>query len=641
MKNLKLGSQLNIAFAFVMFVPMIIATVFSIVYYSNKIEQEAINTINSDLKTANIIYQNKVIEINNLAKAYARKDAMKLLLLYDDLGEKIGNEFARLAQLDNIDMITITDISYKVLVRSHAPRKTGDVFPEKEYISTALAGISVGGTETLTIQELEQEGAAVDLKLLPDTSKILALTGAAPVYNRESTDIIGVIVVRRILNNTSEIVKNIGKHLNIRSALFEQTCLIASDSGSKENGEFVPLPDSILRDVLNQNYAISFVSISKGGNISNCMPIHDFNNKNIGVLMVQRGVEKYLHTRDIAIITLLTVFLIGLILAFIIKTIIERRIVNPLQRLKQAAEQIGSGQYDYAPDITSGDEIGELALSFKKMAGDLSQYDKQLKEYNLQLIKANKELNNKHIQLIQTAKLASLGELSAGVAHELNQPLMVIRSTSQIMLRKFEKLSSEQIQEQLTLIERNTKRMMNIINHLRTFSRQTPSEMIAVDINQIIEDAFLMIGEQLRLRNIRVEKNFEPDLSACYGNSNQLEQVFLNMIANAKDAILEKMTHENDFTGKLEIITRKSYNHQQVIEIIFKDNGIGISSEYQNKLFDPFFTTKEVGKGTGLGLSISYGIIKDHHGSIDVMETSSEGTTFRIMLPFQIGIVKT
>jgi len=265
----------------------------------------------------------------------------------------------------------------------------------------------------------------------------------------------------------------------------------------------------------------------------------------------------------------------------------------------------------------------------------LSRLVEKHKRTEKELRKANQELNDKHIQLIQTAKLASLGELSAGVAHELNQPLMVIRSTSQIMLRKFDKLSSEQIREQLTIIERNTKRMMNIINHLRTFSRQTRSEMIAADVNRIIEDAFLMIGEQLRLRNIGVEKKFEPNLSSCYGNPNQLEQVFLNLIANAKDAIIEKMTHEKDFTGKLEIITRESSDNQQAIEILFKDNGTGISSDYRNKLFDPFFTTKEVGQGTGLGLSISYGIIKDHKGSIDVMETSSEGTTFRIMLPLQ------
>ncbi|HAO20410.1 MAG TPA: hypothetical protein DCQ37_08000 [Desulfobacteraceae bacterium] len=282
-------------------------------------------------------------------------------------------------------------------------------------------------------------------------------------------------------------------------------------------------------------------------------------------------------------------------------------------------------------------QTGDVRLRETEMLSRLVEKHKRTEE---DLRKANKELSDKHIQLIQTAKLASLGELSAGVAHELNQPLMVIRSVSQIMLRKFEKLSSEQIREQLTNIERNTKRMMNIINHLRTFSRQTPSERTAVDLSRIIEDAFLMIGEQMRLRNIHVEKIFEPNLSACYGNSNQLEQVFLNMIANAKDAIIEKMTYTNDFTGRLEIITRTSPDYQNVIEILFKDNGIGISQKYRNKLFDPFFTTKEVGKGTGLGLSISYGIIKDHHGSIDVIETSSDGTTFRIMLPFKNGKIQ-
>jgi len=266
----------------------------------------------------------------------------------------------------------------------------------------------------------------------------------------------------------------------------------------------------------------------------------------------------------------------------------------------------------------------------------LSQYDKQLKEYNLQLRKANKELSDKHIQLIQTAKLASLGELSAGVAHELNQPLMVIRSTSQIMLRNFAKLSSDQIQEQLVSIGRNTKRMMNIINHLRTFSRQTPSEMTAVDVNRVLEDAFLMTGEQLRLRNIRVEKNLEKNLSACYGNPNQLEQVFLNMITNARDSVMAKSSTDINHIGMLEIITRISASCESSVEILFKDNGCGIPEDVRNKIFDPFFTTKEVGKGTGLGLSISYGIIKDHQGSIDVMETSSEGTTFRIMLPFGI-----
>ncbi len=269
----------------------------------------------------------------------------------------------------------------------------------------------------------------------------------------------------------------------------------------------------------------------------------------------------------------------------------------------------------------------------------LSQLLEKHKQTEEELRKANKELSDKHIQLIQAAKLASLGELSAGVAHELNQPLMVIRSISQVMVRNFKKLSSEQIGEQLSNIERNTTRMINIINHLRMFARQNPLEKIEVDINSIIEDAFFMLDEQFRVRNIVIEKNLDPNLLICYGNPNQLEQVFLNVILNSRDSIIEKMeafddlTSRNSFAGKLTISTKILSNKDKIVEILFKDNGIGIALENLSKLFDPFFTTKEVGKGTGLGLSISYGIIKDHQGEISVMETSSKGTTFRILLP--------
>lgn len=286
-------------------------------------------------------------------------------------------------------------------------------------------------------------------------------------------------------------------------------------------------------------------------------------------------------------------------------------------------------------------QTGDIRLRETETLSRLVEKHKHTEE---ELRKANKELRDKHIQLIQTAKLASLGELSAGIAHELNQPLMVIRSISQVMLRNFEKLSSEQIREQLENIERNTKRMMNIINHLRTFARHTPLKMVEADVNRIIEDAFLMIGEQLRLHNISVEKNLGLHPSCCYGNPNQLEQVFLNMIVNARDAVIQKMESieetagGNDFTGKIEITTRKSSDNEKTVEILFKDNGSGIAPGDMTKLFDPFFTTKEVGKGTGLGLSISYGIIREHNGSIDVVETSSEGTTFRIMLPFDMDV---
>ncbi|MBF0102939.1 MAG: PAS domain S-box protein [Desulfobacterales bacterium] len=248
---------------------------------------------------------------------------------------------------------------------------------------------------------------------------------------------------------------------------------------------------------------------------------------------------------------------------------------------------------------------------------------------------AYQKLQETQSQLIQTAKLASIGELAAGVAHELNQPLMIIRTGVQLMIRSAKKktLQVDQLENQFESIEKNTKRMMNIINHLRSFSRQSETSFVDVDINELVDNTFLMIGEQLRLRNIEVIKEVSPTIPKIKGNPNQLEQVFLNLLANSRDAIEEK---GKSVQGKITIVLHciePSNNGGKCIEILFKDNGSGIPQDKLEKIYDPFYTTKEVGKGTGLGLSISFGIIKEHHGDIQVIETSPEGTTFSIKFP--------
>jgi len=254
------------------------------------------------------------------------------------------------------------------------------------------------------------------------------------------------------------------------------------------------------------------------------------------------------------------------------------------------------------------------------------------------LQKAYDDLKNLQTQLLQSGKLASIGELAAGVAHELNQPLMIIRTTAQLMLRKQSKnaLDTVKLLENLNSIEKNTKRMMNIINHLRTFSRQTITEFTPVNVNKIIQDSFLMVGEQLSLRNIEVIQDFSGDLPKVLGDTNQLEQVFLNLLANARDAIESKFEAQGggaELQKKIVITTHVSGDVKDKVEILFKDTGSGIPQEALKNIYDPFYTTKEVGKGTGLGLSISYGIIQDHKGEIDITETGQEGTTFRIRLP--------
>ncbi|RLB06566.1 MAG: PAS domain-containing sensor histidine kinase [Deltaproteobacteria bacterium] len=239
-------------------------------------------------------------------------------------------------------------------------------------------------------------------------------------------------------------------------------------------------------------------------------------------------------------------------------------------------------------------------------------------------------------QLIQAGKMATLGEMSAGVAHELNQPLNAIRVGTEYLHKIFTrnmKVSEEVVKKVCNEVISQVERASSIINHLREFGRKSEvDELDKIDINKPIRDVFTLLGQQLRVREIEVKLELDDNLPPILGVPNRLEQVFLNLVMNARDAILEKkeIMVNGDFHP---CITIRSYCEGDKIVVDVIDNGIGIPEEVKDRIFEPFFTTKEVGKGTGLGLSISYGIVKDYGGSIQIESTGKEGTTFRITFP--------
>jgi len=274
----------------------------------------------------------------------------------------------------------------------------------------------------------------------------------------------------------------------------------------------------------------------------------------------------------------------------------------------------------------------------EKAESKMLRQKKRLEESESRYRKAYEKLNETQVQLIQSAKLASIGELASGVAHELNQPLMVIRGSLQLIQRNLQKndLKNDELTGQFDLPLKNTKRMMNIINHLRSFSRQSKGGRNRLSINKVIKDSFTLINEQLRLHNIEVMATYTSDLPPIQGDENQLEQVMINLIANARDAMdkREEVSEIDENAEKiLKISTSRARDNGNWVEIMIGDSGEGIPDGDLDRIFDPFFTTKEVGKGTGLGLSISYGIIKDHQGEIEVAETGPAGTIFRMRLP--------
>ena len=242
-------------------------------------------------------------------------------------------------------------------------------------------------------------------------------------------------------------------------------------------------------------------------------------------------------------------------------------------------------------------------------------------------IKIEKELQETQVRLLQAEKMASLGQLAAGVAHEINNPLGGILIYASLLLEDFEQKNDERT-EDLQKIVVEASRCKQIVKSLLEFGRQTESKFEPLDINKTILDGLFFLENQVLFYDVNIIKKLDTSLPLIEGNPNQLKQVFMNMMVNAAEAM-------PDQKGTLTITTGIGADRTTVF-ISFQDTGIGIPEKVQPRIFEPFFTTKEIGKGTGLGLSTSYGIIQSHHGTIETESKVGAGTIFTIVLPISI-----
>jgi C4-dicarboxylate-specific signal transduction histidine kinase len=263
--------------------------------------------------------------------------------------------------------------------------------------------------------------------------------------------------------------------------------------------------------------------------------------------------------------------------------------------------------------------LGDSRKAMIHIMGDLRETTQEMERREL-------ELRDKQEQLVQAGKLATLGELTTGVAHELNNPLnniglFVGNVIDQIRLGE---VATDLVVRELEKAMEQVRKATEIISHLRTFGRAAPMSVEPVDIDDVIERSLLLLHEQLRLRGIEVELELCPDELVVLGNPIQLEQVFINLLTNARDAL------EDSRRKTIRIATSRT---DESIKIAFSDTGPGIAAEIEPRIFDPFFTTKEVGAGTGLGLSITYSILKEYGGEISVSSRPGKGATFLIELP--------
>ncbi|MCB2188458.1 MAG: PAS domain-containing sensor histidine kinase, partial [Deltaproteobacteria bacterium] len=231
------------------------------------------------------------------------------------------------------------------------------------------------------------------------------------------------------------------------------------------------------------------------------------------------------------------------------------------------------------------------------------------------------------------AKMATLGEMSAGVAHELNQPLSVLATGGHLLARQTQKGAPPDpalVAQVAREIEEQVGRATRIINHLREFGRKAEVSRSLIDVTEPIAGVFQLLGQQMRVHDIAVHLDLPAGLPPVWADKNRMEQVFINLLLNARDAIDERRQAGDRRGGEISVAAREE-NGQAVVMV--RDNGIGIPPALRSRIFEPFFTTKEVGRGTGLGLSISYGIVRDYGGTITVESCPGQGSCFRVSFP--------
>ncbi|MEE9513425.1 MAG: cache domain-containing protein [Anaerolineales bacterium] len=623
-----------------MLIIVLISTVFIVVgiwLISDRIVAEEHDNVHHDLNIAREIYSGELRHINDVVHLTADRLSFVDALVSDDI-DQIAAELEQVTEDEELDILVITDIAGKILFCCVKPDLRGDdlsndslievVSIRKEpYSATSImpAGILRRRADALADQAYL---TLIDTPLARERTETelidgMMLKAAAPVFDYED-ELIGVLLGGVLLTRNYEIVDTIkgtvyedltykGKDIGTAAIIQDDVRIstnILNEDGSRAIGTRVS-EEVYNRVVIDGEPWIGRDYVVNDWYIAAYEPIRDIYNKVIGILYVGVLEQKYVDIQRQAIVAFLTISLLGTFAAIMLSYLLSKRISIPIKKLAAASQEIAGGNLMARVEATSNNELGDLAETFNAMASSLKQRDEQLKEFTKS-------------KIMESERLALIGQLAANVAHELNNPLQGIVTYSHLLLEKMPNDGSENASSSIQRIVTQANRCRDIIRGLLDFSRQRKPDTTVCNINAVIQECVTFVENQASFQNIEFVERFETDLPMVVVDPSQMQQVFLNMIINAAEAM--------EAGGKLTLVTR-SNSAENFIEISITDTGHGIAEENFEKLFDPFFTTKDVGHGTGLGLAISYGIIKEHGGEISIESKVGEGSTFLIRLP--------
>lgn len=598
--------------------------------------QEVQTRVRFNLNSARGVYQYNMDRIATLLQGAAIR--FSPVQTPDGEVDPLLKEVLRnLLQENQLDILTVMDSSGTVLYRAHNPDVFGDNLHSNIIVSQAIEqGRASRGTMILTEEQLLREHpklaarARIEVQSTPSARSLsepiqtcgMAIAAAVPfVTLSHGEERQGVLYAANLLNRRYEIVDQIKKELFEQeeydtkgtgtATLFQNDLRISTNVLTSHGARAVgtQMSAEVHDEVLLKGELWSKRAfVVNNWYIAAYEPIRNPTNQIIGALYV--GLLEEPFTRPMKLLTAVFVGMVVLttLLSLVLLSLVIRHLLSPINTIMTMSSRVIEGDLSARVGIRPPGEMGLLCETIDKMADAVS-----LREERLQ--------NATREQIGQSEKLAAIGRLAAGIAHEVNNPLTAVLTFAHL-LRESPKADEEQKQD-LEVIVRETTRVREIVRGLLDFARESPSRRQILDINEILQKTLRLLKSQKDFGRITIDLQLQDKLPPVMGDRNQIQQVFLNLALNACEAMPEAGT-----------LTVKTVHEGTTVRVDFSDTGCGIPEDHLTQIFDPFFTTKPVGKGTGLGLSVTYGIIQQHEGQLLVHSTVHEGSTFSVV--FQV-----
>jgi len=644
--KINLQNRLVVGFLIATFLTGFVATLIGIWTINKSTIDEVQNRVRQDINTAKLIYNQTLEKIASQIQFAAEGADLNVAMPHRDFSKMenlralIRHDKGNKTQGDSIflDMLSVVDARGHVVYRAANPKVRGDSMLWAQVVKICLEKKTPqSSTELISINNIMKENpgladqAMIEIIKTPlsfepgetQLSNGMVMMAAYPVFDTKK-NLLGAIVGGVLLNRNNTIVDKVkdtvyqgekykGREMGV-ATIFQGGVRISTNVMTKDNKRAIgtTLSKEVYDKVIVEGKDwVGRAFVVDDWYITTYTPIYDMNENLIGILYVGLLEAKYRDIKWHTIWVNLGITSLGMIIAFVISFYLGNTIITRIRMLKEATEAIAAGNLDYklSPDKISGFDMLDEAFNYMS---------KSLKEHDDKLHRA-------HEQLARTEKLTALGEMAAGVAHEINNPLGGILLYSNLVLEDIP--ADSPAEENMQKIIYQTNRCKGIVQNLLDFARAPTGDMLPLKIDGVIKTSLNLVKDQAMFHGIEVKTDLAEDVPEVVGDKARLEDAFLNLFINAAHAMNGK--------GTLTISTRLSRDNS--VKISVSDTGKGIDKEHLPHIFEPFFTTKEPGQGTGLGLSIVYGIIRKHNGSIDAESEPGKGTTFIIFLPAYMG----